>query len=294
MDQFDFINRANADYIERLHQQYHSDPRSVEPHWRAFFAGFEAGSGRPAPGATPPSPSTALKAAAPAPAAQPFNLQIADLVHAYRELGHFVAKLDPLGHNRAHHPLLDLSEFGLSLDDLDKKLGPNGFYGPTDGTLRDLIEKLRRTYCESIGFEYMYIADKAQREWIQRRIEPIYSQPQFTAEEQKALLYQLVAAQGFEEFLGTRYLGAKRFSLEGGESLIPLMNTIVDDGAALGIEEFVIGMAHRGRLNVLAHVMNKPYEAIFGEFEGRLTVPQGEGDGDVKYHLGYSHDRVGK
>jgi 2-oxoglutarate dehydrogenase E1 component len=286
MDQFDFINRANADYIERLQQQYNADPRSVEPHWRAFFAGFEAGGANKgaAPTATAPAPEG--RAA--------LGVDISDLVHSYRELGHFVAKLDPLGHNRPHHPLLDLSEFGLSLADLDKQVGPSGFFGQTDGTLRDLIEKLRRTYCSSIGFEYMYIADKAQREWIQRRVEPIFCQPTFASDDRKGILFQLVAAQGFEEFLQTKYIGAKRFSLEGGEALIPLMNTIVDDGAGLGVEEFVIGMAHRGRLNVLAHVMNKPYETILAEFEGRIMVPFGEGDGDVKYHLGYSHDRVGK
>src|SRR5690606_11793759 len=164
MDQFDFINRANADYIERLHQQYNADPRSVEPHWRAFFAGFEAGAAKPVPGATPPDTSQVETVQAHRAG---LNLEIADLVHSYRELGHFVAKLDPLGHNRPHHPLLDLSEFGLSLADLDRHVGPAGFFGQTDGTLRDLIEKLRCTYCGSIGFEYMYIADKAQREWIQ-------------------------------------------------------------------------------------------------------------------------------
>ncbi len=291
MDQFDFINRANADYIERLQQQYNADPRSVEPHWRAFFAGFDAGASKPGPAAAPGG-ADAPTPHAPHPAG--LNVEIADLVHAYRELGHFVAKLDPLGHNRPHHPLLDLSEFGLSLADLDRKVGPSGFFGQTDGTLRDLIEKLRSTYCSSTGFEYMYIADKTQREWIQRRVEPIFCQPTMPSDERKNILFQLCAAQGFEEFLQTKYIGAKRFSLEGSEALVPLMNTIVDDGAALGVQEFVIGMAHRGRLNVLAHVMNKPYETILAEFEGRIMVPHGEGDGDVKYHLGYSHERVGK
>src|SRR3954447_11251231 len=244
---FDFINRSNAEYIDLLWQKYQADPRSVDTHWRAFFAGFEAGGGRQL------APSSDGAAA-------PSGYE--DLVHAYRELGHFVATLDPLGHNRPAHPLLELSEFGLSVNDLDRQVGNGTFLGPTDGTLRDLIEKLRATYCGTIGVEFMDISDKAQREWLVQRMEPTLNKPPVSKEEARAILYQLVAAQGFEEFLHKREVNKKRFSLEGGEAMIPLINALIDDGVNLGVEEMVTGMAHRGRLNVLAHVMNKPYETI--------------------------------
>src|SRR5438552_225027 len=150
MEPFDFVNRANAQYIDQLYQQYQRDPRSVEEHWRAFFAGFDTGASR---GATPGG--TIAKPAA--PQEESFAAGVYDLVHSYRELGHFVAKLDPLGHDRPTHPLLNLSEFGLTPDDLDKPVIQGGFHGPFDGKLRDLIEKLRATYCRSLGVEYMDI-----------------------------------------------------------------------------------------------------------------------------------------
>jgi 2-oxoglutarate dehydrogenase E1 component len=272
---FDFVNRANAEYIELIYHKYQTDPRSVEAHWRAFFAGFEAGGGRQivaTPGQAGPS-------------------GYEDLVHAYRELGHFVSKLDPLGHNRAGHPLLELSEFGLSVGDLDRQVGNGTFLGPTDGTLRDLIEKLRATYCGNIGVEFMEISDKAQREWLVQRMEPTLNRPPVSREDGKGILYQLVAAQGFEEYLHFKKQNQKRFSLEGGEAIIPLMNALINDGVNLGVEEMVTGMAHRGRLNVLAHVLNKPYETILAEFAEK-GIKDMQGDGDVKYHLGYSNDRI--
>lgn len=286
MDYSDFINRSNADYIERLHQQYQTDPRSVEPHWQAFFAGFEAGGGK--------TISPAVQAVLPAGAEPPGGLAVesAELVRAYREVGHLIADLDPLGRHRTTHPMLELSEFGLSLEDLDRQCGNGGFQGPVDGTLRDLLAKLRQTYCGTLGVQYIEISDKHQREWLQQRMEPILNTPKFSPEESKALLFQLVAAQGFEEFLGSTFQGAKRFSAEGGESLVPLLNTLVEEGSGLGVDEFVMGMAHRGRLNTLAHVLNKPYETILCEFMGTLLPVDNEGDGDVKYHMGYSQDRM--
>src|SRR5436190_476064 len=281
---FDVVNRSNAEYIDQLYAQYQRDPRSVDPQWQAFFAGFDAGALRnQTPGGThagePPHPDGHL------------TTGVYDLVHSYRELGHFVARLDPLGHDRPSHPLLNLSEFGLQPEDLDKPAIKGGFYGETNGTLRDLIEKLRATYCRTLGVEFMDIPDKAQREWLARKIEPVLNRPQFSNEESRAILFQLVAAEEFEKFLHTRYIGQKRFSLEGAESLIPMLNTLIEDGAKLGVEEVVMAMAHRGRLNVLAHVMNKPYETILSEFEGTIKAETDEGDGDVKYHLGYSSDR---
>ena len=295
MDYFDLINRSNADYIERLQQQFQADPRSLPPEWQAFFAGFEAGSMRSSTKATAPTLATPSGDASPATSTcseAALAVESADLVHSYRELGHLIADLDPLGHNRATHPLLELSEFNLTLADLDCKCGTSGFLGGTEGTVRDLISNLRETYCRTVGVQYMDIADKAQREWLQQRMEPVLNRPHLTSKQRRALLYELVAAQGFEEFLATRYQTTKRFGLEGAESLIPLLNMLVNEGATLGIDEIVMGMAHRGRLNTLAHVLNKPYDVILGEFEGRNLAIEHGGDGDVKYHLGYSQDRT--
>jgi 2-oxoglutarate dehydrogenase E1 component len=290
MERFDFVNRANAEYIDRLYEQYQRDPRSLDPTWQAYFAGFEYAGGHTlrsaVPGATLP-PTT------PGGADVTFNISmgIMDLVHSYRELGHFVADLDPLGHNRPSHPLLELSEFNVTPVDLDRTVGPAGFFGQTDGTLRDLIDKLRQTYCRTLGVQYLEISDKAQRDWLAQRMEPILNQPTLSPEESRAILFQMVAAEEFERFLHTRFVGQKRFSLEGAESLIPLINMLADEGASLGAEEICLGMAHRGRLNVLAHVLNKPYEVIFSEFKGTILHQDQEGDGDVKYHLGYANDR---
>jgi 2-oxoglutarate dehydrogenase E1 component len=292
MDAFDFVNRANADYVDQLYQQYLKDPRDVEPHWQAYFAGFDMGAAKTT-GVTPGGQAAVAKAAG-ATSSDLLQIEIADLVHSYRELGHYVATLDPLGHHRPAHPLLELSEFGLSMADLDRQVGSDGFLHPTDGTLRDLLEKLRTTYCSNFGAEYMFISDKTQREWLQQRMEPNLNMPPCSADECKNVLRQVVEAQGLEEFLHTKYVGQKRFSLEGGESLVPLLNAIVEDGADLGAEELVFGMAHRGRLNVLANVIGKPYEALLSEFEGTSYSANEEGDGDVKYHMGYSKDRTTK
>ncbi|HZZ44860.1 MAG TPA: 2-oxoglutarate dehydrogenase E1 component [Tepidisphaeraceae bacterium] len=293
MDAFDFVNRANADYVDQLYQQYLKDPREVEPQWQAFFAGFDMGTSKAA-GVTPGSAGqAAVQQAAGTTANEVLQIEIADLVHSYRELGHYIATLDPLGHHRPAHPLLELSEFGLSMADLDRQVGADGFLHATDGTLRDLLEKLREAYCANFGAEYMSISDKTQREWLQQRMEPNLNRPPCGADECKNLLKQIVDSQGFEEFLGTKYVGQKRFSLEGAEALIPLLNAIVEDGADLGAEEMIFGMAHRGRLNVLANVIEKPFELILSEFEGTGYKAE-EGDGDVKYHQGYSKDRVTK
>ncbi|HEX4125458.1 MAG TPA: 2-oxoglutarate dehydrogenase E1 component [Tepidisphaeraceae bacterium] len=283
MERFNLLNRANADYIDRLYAQYRQDPQSVDETWQAFFAGFEAAGGRNAM----PNTTAGVTGAS----AGHLTLGVHNLIHSYRELGHFVARLDPLGHDRPTHPLLELSQFNITPADFDRPIGKADFAGDTDGTLGDLIAKMRDTYTGTIGVEFMDIADKAQREWLTQRMEPILNRPAYSREESRALLFQLIAAEEFERFLHTRYVGQKRFSLEGAEAVIPLLNTIVDDGAALGVEEICMGMAHRGRLNVLAHVLNKPYEVLFSEFEGTLAKQESEGDGDVKYHLGYANDR---
>jgi 2-oxoglutarate dehydrogenase E1 component len=303
MDRFDFVNRANADYIEALYERYLKDPRGVDETWQAFFAGFELAGGRgferiPTSAAAAAPVDVAGDADLVPGASMPSNdprrprtLGIHNLVHSYRELGHAVATLDPLGHNRPDHPLLQLSQFNVTDADLDRTVGGGSFLGHTNGTLRDLIAKLRETYCGTIGVEFMDINDKTQRDWLLQQMEPALNNPQFTPDQSRSILFQLIAAEEFERFLATRFVGAKRFGLEGAEALVPLMNTLVDEGAKLGVEEVCMGMPHRGRLNVLAHVLNKPYEVIFSEFEGTIKHESDEGDGDVKYHLGYANDR---
>jgi 2-oxoglutarate dehydrogenase E1 component len=283
MHALDFLDRANAEYLERLHAQYERDPQSVDGQWRAFFAGFEASSSS-APSAPATDAATTVDRMAEG---------AADLVHSYRELGHCLARLDPLGFAAPRsQPLLALGEFGFSEANLDRPTGIGGFLGPPVRSLRELLAALRATYCGTIGVEYMEIADKAQRQWLQERMEPILNRPTFPAGEARRILELLVMAEAFEQFLHAKFVGQKRFSIEGADALVPLLDTLVEDGAALGVEEMVLGMAHRGRLNVLAHVMHKPYEVILGEFLDTAGPQTPEGEGDVKYHRGYSSNRV--
>ena len=205
-------------------------------------------------------------------------------------MGHLVAHLAPISYERPPHPLLEISEYGFSEADLDKTVGTGGFLGRTDGTLRDLIQNLRDTYCCSIGVEFQEIPYKSQQDWLLQQMEPTLNRPPFTQSQSARTFRQVVAAQAFENFLHTKFIGHKRFSLEGGETLIPLLATLADTGATLDVDEMVMGMSHRGRLNVLAHTMEKPYSLIFSEFEGTIPDQGVHGSGDVKYHLGYSNE----
>ena len=284
----------NVEYIEGLYAQYQRDPSSVSEEWQQFFRGFEFGFER--------SIERSEAAAGESEQAELQSMEanegllvfvgVQALVQAYRQMGHLVARLDPLGHNRQDLPLLDLIEFGLAEEDLEKTVGTGGFLGSTDGTLKGLLSKLKTTYCRSIGVEYMDIPDKDQRDWLQERIEPCLNRPDLSAGAARRVLARLIAAEQFEHFLHTRYLGQKRFSLEGAESMVPLLDELVDTGSRLGVEEMVMGMAHRGRLNVLAHILHKPYEEIIAEFEGADRTDRDDDEGDVKYHQGYSCDHV--
>jgi 2-oxoglutarate dehydrogenase E1 component len=276
----DFINRSNAEYVDSLYQQYLRDPASVDPQWALFFAGFEAARGNGA------------HAVAVAPSAAERSIGVFDLIHSYRELGHLIADLDPLGHNQTTHPLLEPAEFGFGEADLDRVVECPSFKGCASAPIRELVARLRATYCGTLAVEYMDISDKEQRTWLQERMEPTLNKPQLSAEDRKHILSRLVAAEGFEQFLQTKFVGQKRFSLEGGEALIPLLATLVEDAGDNGVQEIVMGMAHRGRLNVLAHILRKPYEMILSEFEGTLLPNWVQGDGDVKYHLGYARDHT--
>jgi 2-oxoglutarate dehydrogenase E1 component len=282
----DSVALANKDYVAEQYRRWKADPGSVGDEWATFFAGFELAltdgtNGRPAFSG---APSRIEPTVSPA-------FGVFDLVHSYRELGHLVADLNPLDPTPRSHPLLDPSEFGFSDDDMNREVSCGGFRGCSRATIGDLIGRLRATYCRTIGVEYMHIQDPEQRVWLQERMEPTSNRPALSADERGRFLDDLVRAEGLEQFLQLRYPTAKRFSLEGGDALIPLLDTLIEEAGALGVEEMVLGMPHRGRLNVLANIVGKPYEMILAEFEGSLLAKEATGDGDVKYHLGYSRDR---
>jgi len=294
MNGFEGLALANKDYVAEQYRRWKDDPRSVDESWQLFFAGFElAGesqNGAPAlaaDGAPVPRDAGAVPAIQGTP-----DMGAFDLVHSYRELGHLVAHLNPLAPKPVGHPLLDPEEFGFSERDLDRLVDSGSFQGGGAVPLRELIERLQATYCDTLGVEYLHIPDREQRRWLQERMEPLLNKPAVTAEDRRRIFEQLVLAEGFEQFLQVRYPTAKRFSLEGGESLIPILQELIDQGANLGVEEMVFGMPHRGRLNVLVNVLRKPYEMVVSEFEGSLLAREATGDGDVKYHQGYSRDHT--
>ena len=274
----DFIQRSNAGYIEEQHERFLRDPSSVPPDWAAFFSSADLAAIEAAPGAAEE---------------EPFGRSggIFGLVQHYRVQGHLGAHLDPLGAEPEGSPLLDPAQLGFREADLARPIAEAPLAGGFRGTVRDLIETLRATYCGSIGVEYMGIADAGRREWLQERMEPCRNRPALEPEDRRRILRQLVTADGFEEFLQVRFPGQKRFSLEGASTLIPMLDALVEEAARLGVVQLVIGMPHRGRLNVLANLMQKPYEAIFSEFEAGFLPEDVQGEGDVKYHLGYSCDR---
>ncbi|MEP6696099.1 MAG: multifunctional oxoglutarate decarboxylase/oxoglutarate dehydrogenase thiamine pyrophosphate-binding subunit/dihydrolipoyllysine-residue succinyltransferase subunit, partial [Pseudonocardiales bacterium] len=214
--------------------------------------------------------------------------RVIELIHSYRVRGHLMADTDPLEFKIRSHPDLDIIEHGLTLWDLDREFPVNGFAGERVMKLREILGVLRDSYCRTVGIEYMHIQDPAQRAWLQRRVETKHAKPD--REEQKRILGKLNEAEAFEHFLQTKFVGQKRFSLEGGEASIPLLDAVIDSAAHAGLDEVVIGMPHRGRLNVLANIVGKSYEQIFREFEGNVDPSSVQGSGDVKYHLG-AHGR---
>jgi 2-oxoglutarate dehydrogenase E1 component len=269
---------ANAELFDELYQRWCTDPDSVDPSLRNFFEGFQFGLGRTA---------TSDNASR--------QIGIVRLIFAYRDMGHAKANLDPLGHAPRQEnllKLLELDEFKLSEKDLDAVIDTAPFFGMGHAPLRQLIQALQDTYCRSIGVEYMHIQDIEVRRWLQQRMEPARNTPNFRPEEKLRILESLCIAAGFEDFLQKNYNGQKRFSLEGAETLIPMMEMLVEQAPNMGVREIVIGMPHRGRLNVLANVLKKPASEIFAQFEEGYLPAKNEGDGDVKYHLGAGADRV--
>jgi 2-oxoglutarate dehydrogenase E1 component len=320
-----FLYGSNAGFIAELHARYLQDPASVDASWADFFRslGDEANAVRVELEGPSWAPHRALTdgadgiekaangAAAEMAAVAPGNgalpaisaeevrnatldsLRAIMLIRAYRVRGHLLARLDPLGLNkREYHPELDYRTYGFTDTDLDRPIFINNVLGLEIATLRQIMERVRATYCGVIGVEYMHIQDPDQKAWIQERIEQAHNRTDFTSKGKRAILERLTAAEVFERFLDKKYTGTKRFGLEGAESLIPGLEQVIKVGGKLGVEEIVIGMPHRGRLNVLANLMGKPFTAIFAEFEGNAPAVEAvQGSGDVKYHLGTSSDR---
>jgi 2-oxoglutarate dehydrogenase E1 component len=299
-----FLDGANATYLAELYARYETDPASLDPEWRSFFASL--GDDATAVLADAAGPSWAPQAPARPASAKAGALtqqQAIDaardtlgarmLIRAYRTRGHLIAQLDPLRLNpRGDHPELNPATYGFTPADYARPIYIGGALGFEFASLRQVLDVLNKTYAGTIGFEYMHISDPEQRAWIQERIEGVDKKVRFTEQGKRAILAKLIEAEGAERFLNVKYTGTKRFGLDGGESMVPALEQIIKRGGQLDVREIVIGMPHRGRLNVLANVMAKPWRAIFNEFRGGSAQPDDvEGSGDVKYHLGASSDR---
>jgi 2-oxoglutarate dehydrogenase E1 component len=327
-----FLDGGNAAYIEDLYARYEKNPSSVDESWRAFFeqmkgddrTAIEKSAKGPSwkkPGwpliangelvaaldgnwaATEIAVGQKIKGKA---ASKGVELSEADvqqatrdsvkalmMIRAFRMRGHLEAKLDPLGlEPEVPHPELDPASYGFTAADLDRKIFIDHVLGLEFASVREMVQILRRTYCQTIGIEFMHMSDPEEKAWLQERIEGPDKEITFTREGKRAILNKLIEAEGFEKFIDVKYTGTKRFGLDGGEAMIPAMEQIIKRSGALGCKEIVLGMAHRGRLNVLSQVMAKPHRAIFHEFKGGSATPtEVEGSGDVKYHLGASSDR---
>jgi len=300
-----FLDGANATYLAELYARYETDPSSLDPEWQGFFAslgddaadvfadarGPSWGNGKPTPSTAVVAPGALTQEQAVDAARDTLGARL--LIRAYRTRGHLIAKLDPLELvTRREHPELKPKTYGFTKEDYGRPIFVGGALGLEFGTLRQILDILKRTYAGPIGFEYMHISDPEQRAWIQERIEGMDKEVRFTEQGKRAILTKLIEAEGAERFLNVKYTGTKRFGLDGGESMVPALEQVIKRGGQLGVHEIVIGMPHRGRLNVLANVMAKPYRAIFNEFRGGSAQPDDvEGSGDVKYHLGASSDR---
>ncbi|HTS39072.1 MAG TPA: 2-oxoglutarate dehydrogenase E1 component [Xanthobacteraceae bacterium] len=326
-----FLYGSNARYIEDLYARYEADPRAVDAEWQSFFKSLKddvrdvaenaRGPSWRRPGWPPPERNELVAAldgdwtevantlgakvkaqaqtkgvelaAADVERATRDSIRALMLIRAYRARGHFHSNLDPLGlEPPQNEEELEPSSYGFAEADFDRPIFLDKVLGLEFGTLRQIIGILRRTYCQTLGVEFLHISNGAQKGWIQERIEGPDKEISFTREGKRAILNKLVEAEGFEKFCDLKFTGTKRFGLDGGESMIPALEQIIKRGGALGVRDIAIGMPHRGRLNVLAQVMAKPHRAIFHEFKGGSSTPNEiEGSGDVKYHLGASSDR---
>jgi len=292
MDKYSYLSNAHGAYIEGLYETYQNSPSELDSQWQKFFEGFEFAKqfeGNKTQSADSPAQAKSNTSEI-GDISKEFA--VATLIEAYRNRGHLLANTNPVRKRKDRKPRLELSDFGLSDSDLAKSFQACSLIELPGGTLSQVLEKLKKIYQGKIGFEAAYIRNLEQRNWLFQKIEnewPVFSASQ---DQKKRIFKKLNEAVVFENFLHTKYVGQKRFSLEGGETTIPVLDFLINTGAALGSKEFVIGMAHRGRLNVLANTMGKTYEQIFSEFEATAIPDLTMGDGDVKYHMGYSSDQV--
>jgi 2-oxoglutarate dehydrogenase E1 component len=286
---YSFISNAHPSYIEGLYQQFQQDPDSVAAGWKEFFLGFEYAANSDA---ASDSDSGTLAKSSPVASFTPKEFGVLQLIAAYRQRGHLTSTTNPIRKRKNRFPSLDLPYFGLSDGDLKTTFAAGAEIGLPNATLEAIIDQLQFVYSNNIGFEYAHIENQDKRKWLQGKIEKINKKETYghTMEKKRRILQKLNGATGFENFLAKKYVAQKRFGLEGGESTIPALDGIINTAAGLEVEEVVIGMAHRGRLNVLANIMGKTYEYIFKEFEGDIPEDSVFGDGDVKYHLGYSSE----
>jgi len=284
MDNFSFLNAAHSTYFADLYDQYLENPDSLEPSWKAFFQGYDFGSNNNfieeiVNGVTNQIPLDVKK-----------EFNVINLIDAYRGSGHLFTKTNPVRDRRTYLPNLDIKNFDLNESDLNNSFNAGDILGIGPQPLKIIIQHLEAIYCDAIGVEYMYIRDPEKKKWIQGWLNKNDNHPVFSVNQKKHILKKLVQAVSFENFLHTKYVGQKRFSLEGGESLIPALDTLLESAANLGVEEFVMGMSHRGRLNTLTNIFGKSPKAIFSEFEGK-DYEEEVFDGDVKYHLGWTSHR---
>lgn len=283
MDKLTYLSNADSSYIDGLYQAYKQDPNSVDFGWQKFFEGFEFGQSSEGVVVEDENVSEhALK-----------EINVLNMIHGYRDRGHLFTDTNPVRERRKYYPGKELETFGLSESDMDTVFNAGIEIGLGPAKLRDIRQMIEETYCRSIGAEFKYIRNPEKIKWLQDRMEADRNKPNYTVDQKKRILQKINRAVVFESFLGTKFLGQKRFSLEGAESLIPALDSVIEKGADLGVQEFMIGMAHRGRLNVLANIMGKPYKTILSEFEGKMYKQEDselQFGGDVKYHLGYSSD----
>ncbi|WP_299365346.1 2-oxoglutarate dehydrogenase E1 component [Winogradskyella sp.] len=285
MDKYSFLNAAHTAYFADLYDQYLQNPDAIEPSWRAFFQGYDFGSenygmdGEIVEGVSTQIPEHVQK-----------EFQVVKLIDGYRSRGHLFTKTNPVRARRKYAPTLEIENFGLSKSDLNTVFSAGEIIGIGANTLQVIIDHLERIYCDSIGVEYMFIRKPEEIQWIQDKLNINDNHPQFTVDEKKYILKKLNEAVAFESFLHTKYVGQKRFSLEGNESLIPAVDAIIERAADEGVKEFVMGMAHRGRLSTLTNIFGKSAKDIFSEFDGK-DYEQKVFDGDVKYHLGWTSNR---
>ncbi len=293
MDRFSFLNAAHTEFFAQLYDQYLENPDSIEPSWRSFFQGFDFGM----------ATYNEEQAVAQMTNIATDNLQsgqvsekvlkefsVVKLIDAYRTRGHLFTETNPVRERRHFSPSLELDNFGLTSADLNTVFDAAKILGHQPSTLQDILTHLKNVYCRHIGIEYMYMRHPETIQWIQDKINVNDNLPNFNVEQKKHILSKLNEAVSFENFLHTKYVGQKRFSLEGGETIIPALDALIEAAAEKGVEQFVMGMAHRGRLNVLANIFRKSTQDIFSEFDGK-DYDQEYFDGDVKYHLGLTSDR---